>query len=115
MSDERSSSGTVDAPPCDHSKLQDGQICPVCGCMGNGEALVGAALARWCYVNPNMAARTIEGLRGPDDELIGLNARLSDALIEIKQLRAELAKPKAEARCPHCGEVGDHDGYCGVC
>lgn len=49
---------------CDHSKLQDGQICPTCGCMGNGEALTGAALARWCYENPNLAARTIEGLRG---------------------------------------------------
>jgi len=22
---------------CDHGKLQDGQICPTCGCMGNGE------------------------------------------------------------------------------
>ena len=21
-------------------------------------------------------------------------------------------KPK---RCPHCDEIGDHDGYCGVC
>jgi hypothetical protein len=22
---------------CDHGKLQDGQVCPTCGCMGNGE------------------------------------------------------------------------------
>jgi hypothetical protein len=28
------------------------------------EALIGAGLARWCYDNPNLAARTIEGLRG---------------------------------------------------
>jgi hypothetical protein len=29
----------------------------------NGGPLRGAALARWCYENPNLAARTIEGLR----------------------------------------------------
>lgn len=53
-----------------------------------------------------------------DDELIGLNARLSDALVEIRQLRAALAaksEPKESKVCPHCGEIGDHDGYCGVC
>ena len=29
----------------------------------NGGPLTGAALARWCYENPNLAAKTIEGLR----------------------------------------------------
>lgn len=30
---------------------------------GPSEALSGTSLARWCYENPNLAARTIEGLR----------------------------------------------------
>lgn len=29
----------------------------------DAKAMVGAELGRWCYENPNLAARTIEGLR----------------------------------------------------
>lgn len=54
-------------PPFEDSLEQVlGLLNELCG-MGNGEALVGAALARWCYENPNLAARTIEGLRSPSD------------------------------------------------
>lgn len=33
--------------------------------MTREELLAGAELARWCYDHPNLAARTIEGLRAP--------------------------------------------------
>jgi hypothetical protein len=34
------------------------------------EPLTGAALARWCYNNPNLAAATIEGLRIDADKIV---------------------------------------------
>ena len=42
---------------------------PVTVDSGAGEALTGAVLGRWCYENPNLAARTIEGLRRKDVDL----------------------------------------------
>ena len=40
------------------------------------EALTGAALGRWCYENPNLAALTIEKLRADTPETERLRAAL---------------------------------------
>ena len=70
------------------------------------DALTGAELARWCYDNPNLAARTIEGLRAGDCEKIAQDcdaemARLSGIIIdqahEIERLRGVAQTPSARA------------------
>lgn len=43
--------------------------------------VTGAELARWCYENPNLAASTIEGLRGP-----GMTKEERDLLLIIARI-----------------------------
>ena len=75
------------------------------------EVLTGAALGRWCYENPNLAATTIEGLRhgsrAPADraKIIEQCARIAECWDDreicediAKAIRDELAIPPQEGK-----------------
>lgn len=88
------------------------------------DALTGAALGRWCYENPNLAAATIEGLRGnactgPDPELVQrcneiLEWSRTGLLNEgnggaVRALADEWRKKVGDVHALQCAEKQTHD------